>query len=406
MAKAKPSAIWTKISKIFGKVGMQFADAPAEAVGTAIGFATSSAIQAPMKPLQYKLNKQFPYELLAVFDLQTLLNRGEINEAYFTEELSKFGYNAEKIDKLKKLAGAIPSVSDFIRFAVREVFSPGTAAKYGQFEDYPAQLDEMAKKSGLDPSYAKYYWAAHWELPSFTQGSEMYHRGIISYEDLELLLKSLDVMPYWRDKMIKLSQSPFTRVDVRRMYKSGVLSFDEVVKAYMDLGYDKDKAKKLADFTASSGASTTKDLTKAEYLSAYGDALISKGELTQALAALGYDSTEISLLVELQETKKTRKYLNQYISALKREFLNGRLDAARARSELAKLSLGGDDIEELLAAWTLELEPKTTLPTKAEVVKWYAVKVITYDEAAQVLEAHGYAEKWIKLYLSEGTAKE
>ena len=86
----------------------------------------------------------------------------------------------------------------------------------------------MLLKAGLPEEQARNYWAAHWELPSAQMGYAMFQRRIIDHETLVMLLKSLDIMPFWRDKLIEMSYNPLTRVDVRRMYGLGVLSEEEV----------------------------------------------------------------------------------------------------------------------------------------------------------------------------------
>ncbi len=393
------------ILRALTKFGIGVAKTPLDAVENAVGFAAATAITAPMKPLQYKLNALFPYELLSITELQSLLNRGVITDAQFNDELLKMGYDESHRARIKALAGQIPSVSDFIRMSVREVFTPATANLYGQFSDYPSDLDKFAKMAGLDPNYARYYWAAHWELPSYTQGVDMYHKGIINKDELTTLLKSLDVMPYWRDRMIKLSESPYTRVDVRRMYDAKVLSVDEVTRAYMDLGYSRDKAEKLTAWTISEKHTANKDLTKAEIMAAFDDGIIPESEVQSTLQAAGYESDEIDVLIKLSEMKRMRKYVNQYISSLKREFLSDRLDEVRARAELNKLNLSGDIVDEILASWKLEALPKVSLPTKSELLKWHNAGLLDTRQTRAMLSELGYADKWIDLYLYQPPAE-
>ena len=385
------------VTRITGKV----ITAPLDAVEQALGFAAATAITAVFKPLQYKLNRKFSYELLAISELQVLLNRGDITEAQFNDELADMGYNEQRRQRLKTLAGQIPSVSDFIRMSVREVFTPATAELYGQYEDYPSDLDKFAKMAGLDVKYAKYYWAAHWELPSYTQGIDMYHRGIIDFNGLKTLLKSLDVMPYWRERLIKLAETPYTRVDVRRMYQAGVLDADEVARAYMDLGYSEDKAKKMTQFVISGVKGKDKSLTKAELIQAYEEGLTSKEELYKTLGTIGYSDDEIELMLSLSDMKKARKYTTQYINALKGEYLNARIDEGKARIELNKLGLKADALDEILSSWKLEVQPNITIPTKAELLKWYTAKLIDKKTVKEMLRQHGYADRWIDLYLYE-----
>ncbi|GAH07016.1 unnamed protein product, partial [marine sediment metagenome] len=69
------------------------------------------------------------------------------------------------------------------------------------YEDYPKPLETWAAKKGLSKEWSQRYWAAHWSLPSASQGFEMLHRGIINQSDLNMLLRALDVMPFWREKL-------------------------------------------------------------------------------------------------------------------------------------------------------------------------------------------------------------
>ena len=52
----------------------------------------------------------------------------------------------------------------------------------------------------------------------------MLHRGVIDTAELDMLLRAQDVMPFWRDRLTAIAYRPLTRVDVRRMYKQGVLN--------------------------------------------------------------------------------------------------------------------------------------------------------------------------------------
>ena len=79
-------------------------------------------------------------------------------------------------------------------------------------------------------------------LPSIGQGFEMLHRRVIEDADLDLLLRALDVMPFWREKLKDISYNPLTRVDVRRMHRIGVLEEEGVFNAYLDVGYNEENA--------------------------------------------------------------------------------------------------------------------------------------------------------------------
>jgi hypothetical protein len=340
-------------------------------------------------------------QLLNVGDIQALYNRGEITESEAKQRLAKMGYSSKDQEAIIKLAGYIPTVSDFIRMAVREVFTPAIAEQYGLFEDYPEELTKYAKMAGLNPEYAKYYWAAHWELPSYTQGVEMYHRGIISYDELKTLLRSLDVMPYWRDKLIQLSETPFTRVDVRRMYRLGVLDFEETIRAYMDLGYSREKATKLAEFTKLDVAEEERNFTKTEITTLYRNGSITRQEAGELLGSLGYSEDHRELILSLEDYRMANERLNAIKSTVKRRYLRGFIDKNDVVVILSKENIPAREIDALLRSWDIEKEEQAGLPTKAELTRFYKKGIITIDEYAAMLKRLGYSDEIVGWYVED-----
>ncbi len=120
-------------------------------------------------------------------------------------DLKKIGIHPAYTDVYKTLAYPIPPVADIITMAVREAFSPEIARRFGQYEDYPPEFEEWAVKKGLTPEWSQRYWASHWSLPSANQGFEMLHRGVIDESELHLLLRALDIMPFWRDRLLQIA---------------------------------------------------------------------------------------------------------------------------------------------------------------------------------------------------------
>ncbi|GAI69295.1 unnamed protein product, partial [marine sediment metagenome] len=84
---------------------------------------------------------------------------------------------------------------------------------------------------------------------SILQGFEMLHRDVITPEQLNSLFMATDIMPWWREKLQAISYSPLTRVDVRRVFKMGIIDREQVYRTYLDLGYNEEKAEWLTSFT-------------------------------------------------------------------------------------------------------------------------------------------------------------
>ena len=156
----------------------------------------------------------------------------------------------------------LPPVTDIIRFQLREVFLEGRREELVGDEARPV-YDQAMKEWGFDKFWADSYWGAHWQLPSITQLNEMLFRGVISRETWEQYVRFNDFVPAQIDNLARISYSPFTRVDSRRMYRLGVLTDQELLQAYADVGYYADTEETAdgsyrARFTDSTDYSTYK----------------------------------------------------------------------------------------------------------------------------------------------------
>lgn len=235
--------------------------------------------------------------------------RGIITEEQHDKFLRDSGLDQSYINIYKKLYFQLPPVQDLIRMMVRDIFDDDIVETYGLELEYPINANALGAKIGLDPDTMMQYWASHWDLPSPTMGFEMYHRGIIDKPALEKLLKSLDYMPYWRDKLIQLSHNPYTRVDVRRMYAVGVLNREEVYKSYLDLGYAPDKAEKMTQFTIEYEVGeeefTVRELARTNVERAVKLGLLTIDEGIERLTRLNYSEADAKLLLDLATIAET-----------------------------------------------------------------------------------------------------
>lgn len=302
-------------------------------------------------------------QLIPINDTMALWLRGELKETELDSRLSEMGLLKDDIAKLKSLSYVIPQVNDLIHMAVRETFTPEIAEKFGQYQDFPPALAEWGAKQGLSAEWAQRYWAAHWELPGAQLGFEMLHRGVITGSELTMLLRALDVMPFWRDKLTAIAYTPYTRVDIRRMHKMGLLNRDEVVRAHLDIGYDADKAEKLTQFTTDLNKEEVKlekqaerDLTASEITNAYANSAIGESETRTMLTDLGYDTHEIELKLILAELPVLKRIRDKKIAIVNQRLLYGAIDLNGAVDALGALDMPSNEMEFTLADWQLDLE--------------------------------------------------
>jgi hypothetical protein len=307
--------------------------------------------------------KALARQMLPVDNLVSLWLRGELTNDEFNLRLSELGISKQDTDDLKKLAWQIPQVNDLIHMAVREAFTPEIARAFGQYEDYPEAVTEWAEKQGLSEDWAKRYWAAHWELPSADMGFAMFQRGIIDMPTLKMLLRALDVMPYWRDQLIKLAYQPITRVDIRRMHKLMGKDHAWLVQRYGFIGYSPEDAEEHAIFTEELNKEEAKlekqaerDLTASEIANAYANSAIGESDATTMLSDLGYDVAEIALKLTLAELPVLKRIRDKKVAIINQRLLYGAIDLNGAVDALNALDMPTREMEFVLADWQLDLE--------------------------------------------------
>lgn len=344
-------------------------------------------------------------EPLAPGQLLDLLNRGDVDEAFVRQGLNESRLKPKYNDALLKLRFQLLGASDYIRFAVREVFSPASRAALTLDEDYPAILTEKLRRIGYSEDDARDSWAAHWELPSPSQAYEMLHRGLITESQLDDYLKSADYAPVWRPLLKAISYDPLTRVDVRRAYKLGVVSLDDVKATYRAIGYDEKNAAILTEFTrvdADEERKQERELlvgpVKSSALAMYKARRIGEAQLRQTLADLKYPSDLIDRFIADIDFVRAQDHREDVAAALKASYVK----ALRSRDDtiavLVKAGYNEAELAQLLETWDIlreatELQPHQSAQrdlTKGEILQAFADDVYSEDQTRLAIAALGY----------------
>lgn len=336
---------------------------------------------------------------VGVGDLSTLLLRGEMGDGEFSTELGKRGYRPDEITKIKALQQIIPNIGDIIRMAVREAFTPEVVSRFQLHAELPGEMVEWAAKQGLSREWAEAFWAAHWELPSLTMGFEMFHRGEITEDELSLLIRTHDVSPFWRDRLTAIAYTPYTRVDVRRMYDVGILGPDDVYRSYKDIGYDHEKATNMTAFTIALSNSAERDLTKAEVLNGFKIGYFKQEEAAAQLLALGYDERETDYYISKVLYDLWQDEIKEQVKYLQQQYVRQLIPQNEVYSELGRLNLPADQINRYLRTWDIEREAKTRLLTSAKLEQLRKAEIINDGQYVEEMSGLGYKEQYIKWLL-------
>ena len=338
---------------------------------------------------------------LSVSDLVAWAWRTEREPETVRDEIIAQGYPEAQADRLLELAHFIPPVADLIRMAVREAWRDDVAGQYGYDEDFPTEFAEWTKKQGMTEEWAKRYWRAHWELPGPVMAREMLHRTSMTIEDYETLLRIADYPRAFRDWMVEVAYTPYTRVDVRRMHALGVLSDGDLVRAYMDLGYNTEKAAAMAQFTIRLNVEEETEFTASNILAGYRAGMLDKNEATELLVALGKSANYAAYVLTLEDFKREQSLLTEKVNAVKTLYTNWEISVAEAISRLAALNLEAERIDRFLETWTVSREAKVARPTIAQIEEWYKDSILDEAQARAEISKRKYQDYMINWMIAD-----
>jgi len=341
------------------------------------------------------------------YDVQTVMMlylRKELDLDTAKKRLYQLGIPEELANELMKTWVIIPPIQDILMMVAKEAFEPDQIALYGLDEEFPEEQSEWLTKQGLSDFWQKKYWMAHWDYPGAGQVLTMLHRGLITEDDVSQYYRVIEIPTYWRKLLSKISYLPYTRVDTRRMHQMGVLTDDELIKAYMDQGYDREHAEKMAEYTKRYNAQEKTQVTMSQIIKAYRSSMIPRTEAKDLLKALRYNEDTAEFLLAQADFTEQLELQDLYVDAVKTRYLNNLTDDLQTRTLMARLNLPGARIEALMERWSASKMATQKLPSKTDLDKFLKAKIITPDIYKIEMYRLGYDYRYTEWYL-QGTGK-
>jgi len=332
--------------------------------------------------------------------------RGLLSPGRAAEELKRNGFTNQQAEQMQSIFWRLPGVQDVIRFAVKEAFDEGAARELGLDEEYPEQLTELGEKQGVKEEYLKYYWRAHWTLPSPTQATEMYHRLGWSEKQLDDMLRWADYPKNVRENFLNIKDRLPTRVDIRRLLRDGHISTEEAVRLYKQMGYSEENAVNLVRLAGTMYSESEKDLTRSQIISGYNKGVINRRDTEELLENLGYDGDEIDFILDLEDYQRAENYRDKQIKAVHRRFEMGIFNRDQALSALTGLDLDQDRVTQILDEWELDRLEDLETPSRAVLGRWFKKGVIQEDQYRSEMKQIGWIDKYIDYFISELSPEE
>ena len=353
---------------------------------------------------------------IGITDAYRLFKLGKLSDEEFLNSWREQGIDIDRdLGRWSETVLVYPPTADLIRMMVRDVEDESVVADYqldAEFGDkWTGTLRQWGQAQGLTDDVARRYWRAHWQAPAPTQIFEWVHRlrpidrdpadpnadVVFTRADAEKALRIADYVPGLIDAYLATSYKPLTRVDVRRMWRVGTFtSKDQLRRAYLDLGYDANRAQQLADFTERSEASARAKFTGAtsdlDVTKALIAGLLDEGEARQLYTEAGLTDEQQTARIRAANIRADISDRKRILDSLRKRFFMGEFNLPQLQGELSAAGLPGDRAAQLSRVWNAEREARQKHPTIDMLCKWWSRNLITLDDFFQRVRNLNYKE--------------
>ncbi len=247
--------------------------------------------------------------------------------------------------------------------------------------------------------WAEKFWIANWDPPSIGQGFEMYQRDVIDREMLEYLFKTVEVPPIFRDKLLAIAYNPLTRVDIRRMHKTGNLDTEGVFDALRHAGFSPDNARLMTEFYVNFNQETERELTRTQMMKGYRDLGISAEDTKDLLEGIGFTPDQADFFIGLEDAAQLQDEISEEIALIREKYQGNLIPRSEVQASLSRLEIPGTKVNHLLRKWDTYKMLDVKLPSKADLLKFRVAGAINEDRHRQELRKLGYNSEYADWYI-------
>jgi len=387
-----------------------------------VGTLIYTAIEQPSRQFWAKA---FRTGLIDIETAMRMMWRGSITREEFMDICARHGYSDRLIQGYMELSQVIPSISDLIRFAVREAYPVATP------EEQLAEMRKWAGKQGLSDYWVDCYWTAHWNLPSFGDVREAFWRGIIDADDYWRYILKHDYRPDpWpghkksdQQIMFELSFRLPTAIEQRWMLRWGLLDYAGLVDLMAKSGLHPQWLNPVAQAIMRQMLTDERTRLLNDLRILYREGQLTIEEFTRRLRELYYSEPEIALIIEASNIERHRRISEESLVKVRdatradysRAFRLGIITEPVYRSALERLGYTPETIDLIISldktliqaelererlAQEAEERRRIKAATRSDLSQAFKLDVIDEATYRERLKALGYPPDQIDMIVS------
>jgi hypothetical protein len=317
-------------------------------------------------------------------ELMQMLNRNIITDTAFYTGIREGHTKTKWADALK-----------YLRF---EILSPIQAANLrlrGWIKD--PEMYALGKLAGADENHMHRLWQMQGRPPGPAQLQTAVNRKLILFPEFEKGIQESDVRDEWTQLLYDMRVRYPTPFALRQLASSKILTIKEVADILELEGYPKDLAVKMATGWAAGSTAKQKELAQMTIETLYEARYIDAGQAGNLLTQLGYDANEITLILELGDAQRVKRFLDAAVGRIHTKFVSHRLPGNIAVQELNALNISQQAIADLMAEWTLERDVNVPGLTAGQYASAVYYEIMTRQAGIDGIKSLGYSDEDAKI---------
>lgn len=320
-------------------------------------------------------------------DALTMLRRNIITRAEFDVMIAEGNTKVKYTDEFAALMFQPMSVASAVEGVIKERMTPAEGHAIAQAWGIdPATFDQIVENAGR-PIGAQ-------------QAVTLYNRKFYTKADVQEAVARSNIRTEYTDAIIELGKHYPTLFQMRQLVTSGSLPVATAKTWLNNNGYHDDVAVPLLDAWSQGKTSAEKDLAKSEILALYEGRIITQAQATTMLTKFGYDAQEVTFLLSLADSRRSRRFLDSALTRIHNLFVTRQIDAATASRDMSALDLQTGAIDDLMAIWNDERAAQVLSLTPAQVLRALRLDIVTTNYAYNWLVNRGYSDNDARLQVS------
>lgn len=316
-------------------------------------------------------NPPGPETLLAMW------RRGFTDEAGVDKGMRQGYLKDEWIDAYKALADNLLPPAEIVQAAVQ-----------GHLTD--AEARALWHNVGQDDSLYDVAFETAGNPPGNMETLTMLDRGIFTEAEATQALRESRLKDKYIPAFLELSRRRIPFRTLNTLVKNGAITPQYALQQLEQLGYTESDAQALIKSAQTATTTAHHQLTVGDIVALYEARKLSREQAVAHLGTLGYAPDVADELIQLGDVRALLKVQDQGVTAVRSRFIAHRITEPTARADLTQLGLPGDQIDELMRVWSIELTANPRELTEAQLRGAVKANVITVADYTARLVGMGY----------------